>query len=420
MIRRARLRLTLTYAAIFVAMLVLLGSVAYVSMRRSLSDEIDRGVSTVVAAWQSTAPPLERLNPLDLDREYDSETAGVFLLVFRTDGALLANPNDVEAEEFAEDDLLDRALRGESVWFTVKEHGDRFRLFVAPVWHRGIVGGEIEGVVVGGRGLESYDRQLQSLLVVLGSVGLGGAVLALVGGYVLAGRALQPIAIAYDRQRAFVSDASHELRSPLAVIRAGTDVLLRDPLSGDQRSAVEDLRDTAVEASALVDDLLELARLERAPGAPHDARTDLAAVADGVLAQMRPLLEAHASEATRRGPSVLARTRDADARRVLRALVENAIAHTPPGTPIEVETAEDAGNAVLRVLDRGPGVPPEALETVFDRFTRVDTARTPSGGHSGLGLAIVAGHVRANGGTIVARNRAGGGFEVEVRLPLAR
>ncbi|MDO9446137.1 MAG: HAMP domain-containing sensor histidine kinase, partial [Dehalococcoidia bacterium] len=363
---------------------------------------------------------LERLDPLDLDREYDSETAGVFLLVFRADGALLANPNEVEADDFAEDDLLDGALRGESAWFTVKEHGDRVRLLVAPVWHRGIVGGEIEGVVVGGRGLESYERQLQSLLLVLGSVGLGGAALALVGGYVLAGRALQPIAIAYDRQRAFVSDASHELRSPLAVIRAGTDVLLRDPLSDEQRSAVEDLRDTAVEASALVDDLLELARLERAPGAPHDARTDLAAVADGVLAQMRPLLEAHASEATRRGPSVFARTTDTDARRVLRALVENAIAHTPAGTSIEVETAEDAGHAVLRVLDRGPGVPPEALETVFDRFTRVDTARTPSGGHSGLGLAIVAGHVRANGGTIVARNRAGGGFEVEVRLPLAR
>jgi signal transduction histidine kinase len=135
---------------------------------------------------------------------------------------------------------------------------------------------------------------------------------------------------------------------------------------------------------------------------------------------MHPLLEAHGSEVTRRGPSVLARTTDADARRVLRALVENAIAHTPAGTSIEVETGEDAGHAVLRVLDRGPGVPPEALETVFDRFTRVDTARTPSGGHSGLGLAIVAGHVRANGGTIVARNRGGGGFEVEVRLPLAR
>ncbi len=420
MIRRARLRLTLTYTAIFIAMLALLGASAYAVLRRGLDEEVDRGVRTVVDAWLSTAPPLERLDPLDLDREFEGETADVFLLVFRADGALLANPNRVEADEFAEDDLLEPALAGRTEWASITEHGDRFRLLVAPVWHRGEAGGEVEGVVVGGRSLASYDRQLQSLLVVLLGAGAGGIALAGVSGWLLAGRALRPIAEAYERQRAFVSDASHELRSPLAVMVAGTDLLLRDPLNDAQREAVQDLRDTAVEASTLVDDLLELARLERASTAGPEARTPLDAVVRDVAAQMRPLLEAHGSAVEQRGSTVLARIGEAAARRVVRALLENVIAHTPHGTPVEVETAEVDGHALLRVMDAGPGVPEAALPLLFERFTRLDTSRTPGGGHSGLGLAIVAGHVRAAGGQIEARNRPTGGLQIDVRLPLAR
>ncbi|GMU41300.1 MAG: hypothetical protein AMXMBFR23_21660 [Chloroflexota bacterium] len=419
MIRRARLRLTLTYTAIFIAMLVLLGGSAYAVLRRGLDEEVDRGVRTVVEAWLSTAPPLERLDPLDLDREFEGETADVFLLVFRADGALLANPNRVEADEFAEDGLLEPALDGRTVWASAEEHGDRFRLLVAPVWHRGEAGGDVEGVVVGGRSLASYDRQLQSLLAVLLGAGVGGIALAGLSGWVLAGRALRPIAEAYERQRTFVSDASHELRSPLAVMVAGTDLLLRDPLTEAQREAVTDLRDTAVEASTLVDDLLELARLERAAGT-GDARTALDAVARDVVAQMRPLLEAHGSTVEQRGLPVLARIGEPAVRRVVRALLENVTAHTPPGTPVEIETAEVDGHALLRVADRGPGVPEAALPLLFERFTRLDTSRTPGGGHSGLGLAIVAGHIRAAGGSIEAHNRPGGGLQIDVRLPLAR
>jgi two-component system, OmpR family, sensor histidine kinase CiaH len=418
-IRRARFRLTATYAAIFIAMLVLLGGVTYLSLRQSLTAEVDRGVQTVVDAWLATAPDLDRLEPIDLERRFEGETADVFLLVFRADGALVANPSRVDAEEFGDDHLVRDALQGRLGWDTVNEDGVRFRLLAAPVWIDGDRDRGLQGVVVGGRSLAGHERQLQMLIAVLGVTGLIGLVLAAGGGWVLAGRALQPIALAYERQRAFVSDASHELRSPLAVIRAGSDLLLRDPLPDSQREAVEELRDTAIEASTLVDDLLELARLERGATSSSTAASDLRSVAASVAAQMRPLLEAHGTHAEVSGPAARARIGEPEARRVIRALLENVLAHTPAGTPVNVETAVEGTEAILRVTDRGPGAPAEILPALFERFTRADISRTPGGGHSGLGLAIVAVHIERAGGRIAAHNQAGGGLRIEVRLPLA-
>ena len=168
----------------------------------------------------------------------------------------------------------------------------------------------------------------------------------------------------------------------------------------------------------LVDDLLTLARLDHDRPRPSDERCDLGPVTADVLDQLQPLLAAHGAEVTRHLAGAGARWADLDARRVLRALIENVIAHTPAGTAVEVTTGLEGGFAVLRVRDYGPGVPLAALDTLFERFTRVDAARTPGSG-SGLGLAIVAGLVRRSGGTVAARNAPGGGLEVEVRLPAA-
>ncbi|MCA9857697.1 MAG: hypothetical protein KC458_10500, partial [Dehalococcoidia bacterium] len=177
MIRRARLRLTTWYAGIFVLMLLALGAAAYWSLSRSLSEEVDRGVETVVDAWLSTAPGrLDELRPLDLEREYEGGTADVFLVLFRADGAVIANPSDVEAEEFLEEGLVSRALSGESTWGTVREHGDTLRVLAAPLVHDG----RIVGAVVGGRSLEAHDRQVRLLLTVLGGVGGIGLVMSVV------------------------------------------------------------------------------------------------------------------------------------------------------------------------------------------------------------------------------------------------
>ncbi|HRE02483.1 MAG TPA: sensor histidine kinase, partial [Ilumatobacteraceae bacterium] len=98
-------------------------------------------------------------------------------------------------------------------------------------------------------------------------------------------------------------------------------------------------------------------------------------------------------------------------------LVANAIAHTPSGTPIEIEATAEGSDAIVRVSDRGPGLSPEALVHAFDRFWQADPARVGSG--SGLGLSIVYGIVTGLGGTVTAANRAGRGATFEIRVPVA-
>jgi signal transduction histidine kinase len=395
-------------------MVAALCTVAYLAMARSLDREVDAGIQSVVETWVASAPPLERLRSTDVEREFEGQTAGVFLLVFGADGSLLANPNRLHVDDLFEHGRLAEAIH-RGGWATLDAEGQPLRVLVLPVPSEG----RQTGVVVGGRSLADHDQQQQALVwVLLGSGGIGLAV-AIAGGYLLAGRALRPLELAYERQRAFIGDASHELRSPIAVIRMSADLLLRADLTADQRATVEEIRDVADEATALIQDLLALARLE-APAARNDERARLDKAATAVIEQLGPLLEAHHLDISTRLEPAPACLDDAQARRLVRALVENVAMHTPDGTAVEVETGTRGDRAFLAIRDRGPGVPEAAIEQVFERFSQVEEARTPGKQHgSGLGLAIVRAIAVAAGGTARARNRVGGGFEVEVLLPLA-
>ncbi|MGE3961972.1 MAG: sensor histidine kinase [Dehalococcoidia bacterium] len=416
MIRRARVRLTAWYAGIFVLMLLALGAAAYWALTRSLNEEVDRGVETVVDAWLATAPrSIADLRPLDLEREYEGGTADVFLLVFRADGALVANPSGLEAEEFVEEGLVSSALAGRSTWASFREHGDSFRVLAVPL----IDEGRVAGAVIGGRSLEAHERQVRLLLTVLMAAGGGGLLMAVAGGWVVAGRALRPIGEAYERQRRFVGDASHELRSPLAVIRASSELLLREPLEERERESAQEILDTSVEATTLVEDLLAIARLSGPT--KRDASVAVPAeVAADVVDHLGPLLEEHGTTVTIDGGARSIRFTPGDLRRALRALLENVLAHTPPGTAVEITLGDEGGNVVVAVRDHGPGVPETALDTLFDPFTRVDAARTPTGGHAGLGLTIARRLVEANGATIAVRNHPAGGLEFSIRGEAAR
>ncbi|MEI7926687.1 MAG: hypothetical protein WCI61_10955, partial [Chloroflexota bacterium] len=192
MIHRARLRLTAWYAGIFVAMLLVLGAAAYLTMRRTLLGEIDRGVQTVVDGIRSTELELDD-HTSETRREYHGETADVFLLLVRADGRVASNPSRVDAESFLSADLVRTALTGRTAWMTVEEDHEHFRLYAAPIMRRGAV----VGVALGGRSLSANERDLNALLVTLIAAGAAGTAMAVGGGYVLAGRALQPIEVAY-------------------------------------------------------------------------------------------------------------------------------------------------------------------------------------------------------------------------------
>lgn len=212
-------------------------------------------------------------------------------------------------------------------------------------------------------------------------------------------------------QRRFVSDASHELRSPLATMRQHAELARAHPDATTLDDLAEVVSEEGLRMQDLVDGLLVLTRLdERAPQRRGTVDLD-----DLALAEVSRLRAAGVSVD---GARISAVQVDADERllgRVARNLADNAARHAASRVAIEVH--RDGGHAVLIVDDDGSGIPPAERERVFERFVRLDEGRARDAGGSGLGLAIVAGVVRASGGTVSVGESPLGGARFTVRLP---
>ncbi|GAB3598497.1 ATP-binding protein [Angustibacter peucedani] len=221
-------------------------------------------------------------------------------------------------------------------------------------------------------------------------------------------------------QRRFVSDASHELRSPLATLTATLEVAAADPTGAAWRDLRGVMTAETHRMSRLVEDLLLLARSDDAGLAlrPEDVDLD-----DLVADEALRLRSAQAAEPG--GAAVAVQVRATPVRvegdparlaQVLRNLADNAVRHATSTVLVELR-ADDDGRAVLAVEDDGPGIPVADRERVFDRFVRLDDSRERAKGGSGLGLAIVREVVRAHHGDVQVDDAGLGGCRVEVRLP---
>jgi signal transduction histidine kinase len=220
------------------------------------------------------------------------------------------------------------------------------------------------------------------------------------------------------RQRAFVADAAHELRSPLASVRTAVEVARLHPDDADWPQVADGVLDDAARMSRLVDDLLLLARLDEGGRPAADAaRADAAAVADDVVARLGRQLPRpdHPLRLERRGaPAAPTRAPRDAVDRIVVNLVENAVRHAR--SRVEVEVTQQGEAVVLCVSDDGTGIPAADTERVFERFTRLDDARSRAAGGAGLGLAIVRELVRAAGGSVRLED-AGPGLRAVVTLP---
>jgi two-component system, OmpR family, sensor kinase len=221
-----------------------------------------------------------------------------------------------------------------------------------------------------------------------------------------------------DRQREFVADASHELRTPLTSIQANLELLqLAEKGSEDDRQAVDSALSSTKRMSGLVSDLLLLARAD-AGRRVATKDLDFAAIAAGALEEVQPLAGERHIESQLDGPLPLRGNPD-ELHRLIRNLLENAVRHTPERTTIELTGRRDGDEALLEVVDDGPGIPAEMESQVFDRFVRGDgPADTAGGGGSGLGLAIVRAVAEAHGGSVSAGSSTYGGARFSVRIPL--
>jgi len=265
---------------------------------------------------------------------------------------------------------------------------------------------------------------LDTLLVVLIVGGLVVVLVAAAFGWVYAERALVPIRdslvaqrAALGRQREFAADASHELRTPLTVIRSSVEHLRRhadEPVAkvGD---ALEDIDAEVSHLTTMVDDLLLLARsdsgaitLERVPLHLDDVAAEAAAALAGPAAgrNVRVVVDPEPVQLTG-DPTRL--------RQLTTILIDNAIRHSPAGGEVRVTVRAFEDEAQLSVADQGPGIRPDDLPHVFDRFWRA--AGAPAGG-TGLGLAIAKWIAERHAGSITAANGANGGALFVVRLPI--
>jgi two-component system sensor histidine kinase KdpD len=220
-------------------------------------------------------------------------------------------------------------------------------------------------------------------------------------------------------RNSLLSSVSHDLRTPLASITGAASTLIDNEARLDpatRRDLLEALHEEADRLNRLVQNLLEMTRLEAGALVPHTAWHSVEEVVGAALGRFGKSL-AERPVATRIPAELpLVPMDDVLIEQVLINLIDNAIKYTPRGTPIEVSADETAGAVVVEVADRGPGLPPGEERLIFEKFHRTDPA--PSVRGAGLGLAICQGIIQAHGGRIWAENRPGGGVALRFSLPL--
>ena len=223
---------------------------------------------------------------------------------------------------------------------------------------------------------------------------------------------------AEERTRAFLADAAHELRTPIAGVQAAAETLLHhdEQLDHDERQHLQALLVREAErAGALISDLLTAARLDA--GIDLDlAPVSLRTLAHSEIDRVRLL---HPETAvTMSGPEVIARADAARVSSILRNVIDNAVRAAGPEGQVHLVVREHDQFAIAEIWDSGPGVPPSQRERIFERLVRLDHGRAGDAGGSGLGLAIARGYARAHGGDLTCEDPRGSGAMFRLVLPL--
>lgn len=454
-----RWRLTAWYALFLAGALLAFGAVIYVGLRYNLYEALDEQVedqaALVLSTIQARADGL-LLVPSDTG---DLEGDESFVRLLSAEGDVIADTSDRLGGVPRDAGVIAAAMAGETFLTSTEADGHTVRVVTAPV----VVEGAVRGVLQVGLSREEADEALRSLVYLLLATGPLALAAAAGGGYLLAGRAMAPVGEitrlagsigagdlharldldlpddelgrlaatfdamlgriedAFERQRRFTGDAAHELRTPLSLLRSQVDLALLQPrAAGEYRAALHNFQGDLDRLTGLVGTLLTLARADAGQLALSPAPFDLAATVELVAEQFAP----HAAEAgvtlrQETGPCPLVADEDLLVQ-VLVNLVANALAHTPAGGSVTLGCRRDGDDVRLWVADTGIGIPAAHQARVFDRFYRVDAARSRAQGGAGLGLSISRTIVAAHGGWIGLTSAQGQGTIVEVVVPADR
>jgi len=409
---RIRIRLTIGYVGVFALTLLLLGLVAVAGFSRALVIQQDE---LLTQEARNTTKNLLEGSESEVLATGSDEFGWIAL---EPDGNVMGQNWTTRPLGIPDEALFQETLQEEEIVpATVRGKDGGARVVSMPMYDDS---GELVGVMQYARSLQRVRNMVNELVLVLLPLGIGGLGLAAIGGAYMAGWARRPVQQAFERQRAFIADASHELKTPLTLIRADTEVLQRSLEDPDDRELADDVLSEADRMSNILSDLLLTARLD-AGKLPVDSKDfDLVPVIQDATdrferrAASRDLrLEIEASD------GLMVRGDPARTGQILGVLLDNALAHTPPESSIIVAARARDNRIETVVRDTGPGIPPEHLPRVFERFYRVDKARSRASGGTGLGLSIARDLARAQKGNLDAGNAERGGGVFRLELPQA-
>jgi two-component system sensor histidine kinase MprB len=446
-------------AAVAVALVVAIASVAgYAYVRKQLYNQVDDGLRRQASQILTAAPHAHSLDDLGLPNQRSSLRGAIIYQLLTPDGNVVGGDTGQEMPYSPADLALAAGQRGSSIR-TIHTAAAGGHARVLTVFFGTVVllpSPTPQNVALQlATPLHSVDRTLGDLAAVLILVSIGGIVMALFLGYLVARTSLRPVrrltaaaahvaatqdlnaqievtgddelsrlaasfnamlaALSDSRhqQAALVADAGHELRTPLTSLRTNIEVLIkmRDLPEADRQALLADVTAQLEELTTLVGDLVELAREDEQKPEPQDVRLDV--VVERALERARRRaawlpFDAYVEPALVRGqPALLERA-------VLNVL-DNAAKWSPAGAHVEVALQRDGSNWRLSVRDHGPGIAPEDVPHIFDRFYRAANARALPG--SGLGLAIVNQVVQSHGGWVAVYTPPDGGTLITLSIP---
>jgi len=455
--RSIRLRLTLWYVLLLAITLAAFSAGLYLAMRQSLYRNLDDSLEGRAEIVGGLVTEGGRLTDEEVAIPGDPVDGEEFVRVYDLNGDVAFDNTSERFPVPGDPDSLQAALSGTTTQRGVDIGRVNLRVMTAPIR----ASGDIIGVVEVGLSEEDVRGSLQVLLVII-AVGYPLAlVIASGGGVFLAGRALSPIDAltrtarkisaqdlsqrldmrlpddevgrlartfddmiarlddAFRRQRQFTADASHELRTPLTAIKGQTEVALqRDRDVEAYKQVLRAVNSEVDRMMRLVGSLLALARADARQIPISKEKVALDAVVSDAIEQIRPAAERNGISISLRGDGQVQLMADQDLLlQLMLNLLDNAVKYTPNGGTIDVSWSGSNHHAEVAVSDSGPGIAPEHLPHIFDRFYRVDKARTRAEGGVGLGLSICRWVAEAHGGSIEAASAPGRGATFTVRLP---
>ena len=452
-----RTRLTFWYTSVLAIFIVVLGTIVYAVLAFNLVAGLDGTLRDTANQVVSTARvrPLYDIQVITIP-ELDVFGSDVYIEVIDTDGQIARKSANLQRFSLMLDDVGVRRVESvhQPVTRDVRTGGAHLRVLTVPL----LVNDQLAGYLQVGTLREQVDNALNLLLIVLVVGGMGAIVASAVVGRLLAGQALRPIdtitrtALAISRaddldkripqvgpqdevgrlatmfnimldrleklfraQQRFIADISHELRNPLTTIRGNVD-LMRHMNNVDMPS-LDAIQVESERMTRMVGDLLLLAQADAGQLIRRE-RVELDTLMLQVYRQVRPLAEG--IELVIGAEDQAAILGDPDRiKQLLLNLVDNAIKYTPKGGKVTLGLQRVENWAQLSVADTGLGIPAQDLPHIFERFYRVDKARSRAAGGAGLGLSIVQWIVQVHSGKIDVQSEMGKGTTFIVWLPLA-